>query len=107
MWLSHSRLVPVPEVLGSSHSTWSWSPEGPDGLESDGWGSSHPMSSWGSAGPAGRWVQGSVGIPESCGTGSGLGSSADGWLWIPVFVDPAKGWASWHGVGLEAGGRHG
>jgi hypothetical protein len=73
------QLVPVPAGQGSSHSTWSWSPAGPDGQgKSKGPGSGCPTHSWGSAGPEGRWVRQGAGIPVSCGTGFRLRSGTVG-----------------------------
>jgi hypothetical protein len=60
MWLSHARLVPVPAGQGSIHSTWSWSPAGPDRLESQGWRFSHPTHSWAQQGLKGGGVGGRI-----------------------------------------------
>jgi hypothetical protein len=68
-----------PSGSGLQCSTWSCSSAGPVGQESEGQGSSHPMHSWGTAGPEGRWTWWGMDISEICGTGSGLGSSADAW----------------------------
>jgi hypothetical protein len=50
MWLSHTRMGPVPVGWGSSCSTQTWSQAGPDVWV----GSSQSTHGWGSAGPEGQ-----------------------------------------------------
>jgi hypothetical protein len=93
MWLSHARLVPVPLGWGSSCSTWSWSPAGPDGQGKskgqgpvvphiaaaqqglNGGGLGGPVS-WQGVGPDPSWglVQKGGRVPG----GHGSGSAAEG-----------------------------
>jgi hypothetical protein len=89
MRLSHTRLVPVPAEQGSSCSTWSWSPAGPDGRgKSKGWESSYPTCSWGSAGSEGQWAL-LGGIPASPGNWVLAGVQC-GWVaGIPMVMDVA------------------
>jgi hypothetical protein len=108
-----TRLVSVPVGPGSSHSTWSWCPTGPDCQGESEWrGSGGRMCSWGSAGPEGWWAGvtgGGAGIPESCGTGSELGSGTVGGgdPGGPGAGGAGEGQVSQHGVGPKPGSQHG
>jgi hypothetical protein len=108
MRLSHARLVPVTAGQGSN-CTWSWSSIGPIGLESKWQGLGHPTHSWGSAGPKGQWARG-AGILASCGTSSGLWSSANRWQRSWCLLDPVaqpEGRVSWWCVYLVWPNRQG
>jgi hypothetical protein len=86
MRLSHTRIIPVPEGQGSSHSTWSWSQAGPDG-----WGGDPviPCMAGAQQGLMGSGLRGRSGYPSKLWDGF----QAVGWhrlvARIPVVVDLA------------------
>jgi hypothetical protein len=79
VWLSHTRMVPVPAGWGSSCSTWSWSQAGPDG--------------WGGLGPAPGWGLAQIGGGDSGGCGF-PGAHPRGWLFRCGVAGKAEGWVS-------------
>jgi hypothetical protein len=100
VWLSHTRMVPVPVGQGSSCSMQSWSQAGPDGWV----GSGCPGHGWGSAGPEGQWacgegpvsqqavgpapgsgrVQTGGGDPDGCGSGGTAKGGYSGMVWLAL-----------------------
>jgi hypothetical protein len=100
MWLSRSRLVPVPVGWGSSHSTRSWSQAGPDGR---GRSMFIPRAAGAQQGLKGGGLGGTC-ILASCGIGSGLAWTGGGDPGGHGSGGRAEGCVFWRGVGREAGG---
>jgi hypothetical protein len=89
MRLSHSRLVPVPAGQGSSCSTWSWSPAGPDGQgESKGTGPVIPRLPGAQQGLQGSGLRGGSCYPHELWERLRAAVRRGLVVGIPMVVDP-------------------